>query len=81
MNTKNRIEIKELAESRNGLKDYDTNTGAATTADLLHADKHAIVSVKGCAALLLWQAMQFNGQWDENAVAETWAWMKFAIVV
>ena len=54
---------------------------AAECGDALRQDRNAIVTADMAAALLSWQAMQFDGQWDNSELAATFDFMKRATVL
>jgi hypothetical protein len=51
---------------------------AADLADSIHATQSGRVytDTRHAAALLKWQAHQFNGEWDQKALDETISWMR-----
>lgn len=50
-------------------------------ADIINANKGAAIKAETLAGLLRWQAKQLNGEWDTEAVSETYAWWKARGVV
>ena len=54
---------------------------AAECGDTLRQDRNAIVTADMAAALLSWQARQFDGAWDNAELAETFQFMKRATVL
>ena len=52
-------------------------------ADRIHADTtgRVMASLEEVTALFLWQAMQFNGDWDMGAVTETMNWVRNRVYI
>lgn len=50
-------------------------------AELVHKNPRTGMTRRFAAALLYYQAMQFNGEWDMNAVNETFDFMAKVIIL
>ena len=79
MTRKDFVRLVKFAQSANfdGSLPYLSECASRT----LHHNARAILPALQAAALLKWQAFQFNGQWDPVALTETYDWMHRASII
>lgn len=54
---------------------------AAFAADQLHANARCYLTVDAAAALVRWQALFLNGEWDTVELDNVLYWMRHAVIV
>jgi hypothetical protein len=54
---------------------------AAVVGDIVGRNARAIVFDDGAAAFIRWQALQFNGQWDEDLLASALDFLRHAVII
>jgi hypothetical protein len=67
------------AENTNVGEKFNEISGLA--ADAIHASNSPVISKLGAIALIKWQALRWDGAWDDEALCETQAWFRKVQVV
>ena len=71
--------VKKAREWEKGRAYWDL---AATTADVIHgADGKAAVEVENLAAVVRYQCLMLNGEWDAREMQTMWEWFKWKVIV